>query len=137
MPGRVIDESVMRPISHRAAFAGLAMSALATAAGAATQQGWRTLAPLPQAMTEIVGIAAAGKLYVMGGLDSGRALGTVHEYDESAARWIAKKPMPVPAHHIMAAAVNGRIFVFGGFIPSGDRDGWLPIDRAWDYDPQA
>src|SRR5207302_723921 len=66
-----------------------------------------------------------------------RALGTVHEYDESAARWIAKKPMPVPAHHIIAAAVNGRFFVFGGFIPSGDRDGWLPIDRAWDYDPQA
>jgi N-acetylneuraminic acid mutarotase len=125
-------------VVQRAALGGALASVLLIAAGAAqTREGWTMRAPLPQAMTEIVGVVAANKLTVIGGLDQGHALGTVQEYDDGADRWIVKKPMPVPAHHIMVAALGARIFVFGGFVPSGQDDGWMPIDRAWEYDPQG
>ena len=126
----------MPTIMHRAALAAALVSALLiTGTAAQMRPGWTMLAPLPQAMTEIVGAVAVGKLIVIGGLDRGHALGTVQHYDEAADRWIVKKPMPVPAHHIMVAALGARIFVFGGFVPSGQDDGWMPIDRAWEYDP--
>ena len=77
------------------------VSLLVPAAAAAQ---WEFLAPFPKAMTEIVGVASEGKLYVVGGLEQGEPLGLMEEYDERANRWIDRKKMPVASHHVMVAA---------------------------------
>ena len=63
-------------------------------------------------------------------------------FDATSGRWAKKKPMPEPAHHVMAAAVNSKIYVFGGFVsPTGGGEaaegGWQPTSASWVYDPQS
>jgi N-acetylneuraminic acid mutarotase len=44
--------------------------------------------------------------------------------------------MPIGAHHVAAAELNGKIYMFGGFkYPDAGKPGWQPIDNAWEYDP--
>src|SRR5262245_64863905 len=44
--------------------------------------------------------------------------------------------MPLPAHHLAVVESNGKLFVFGGFVPPpAGPPAWVPIDNAWEYDP--
>ena len=101
---------------------------------------WKKGAPFPEPDEELYGVAANGKLYVIGGWDDGKARGVNYEYDPATDRWTKKSPMPRPAHHAALAAVNGKIYVFGGFvapattaIPLGAA--WEPIADAWEFNP--
>jgi N-acetylneuraminic acid mutarotase len=101
---------------------------------------WKKAAPFPEADEELYGVAANGKLYVMGGWGDGKARGANYEYDPATDKWAKKQPMPRPAHHAALAAVNGKIYVFGGFvapattaIPLGA--GWEPIADAYEFNP--
>jgi hypothetical protein len=38
--------------------------------------------------------------------------------------------MPVAVHHIMTAALNGKIYVFGGFVSRPNVVAWKPTDHA-------
>jgi len=93
--------------------------------------------PLPFPIGEIMGNVVDGKWYVMAGLDTktSRPIGVVYFFDPSTNIWTAKKPMLVPAHHIMTASVNGKIYVFGGFVKPADVAAWQPTDHSWVYDP--
>src|SRR5206468_1988416 len=73
---------------------------------------------------------------VLAGLDSEtrRPFGVVYDFDNASARWTEKRSMPVPAHHVMVAALNGKIYVFGGFV-APEQGGWSATDRCWVYDP--
>lgn len=103
------------------------------------QGRWQMAAPLPAAMGEIVGTVVGGKWYVMAGLDphTRRAMGVVYEFDQATNAWAPRKSMPVPAHHIQAAAFDGKIYVFGGFTSSSSTAAWQPSNRSWRYDPAA
>jgi len=101
---------------------------------------WKKGAPFPEADEELYGVAANGKLYVMGGWGDGKARGANYEYDPATDRWTKKAPMPRPAHHAALAAVNGKIYAFGGFvapattaIPLGAA--WEPIADAYEFNP--
>jgi N-acetylneuraminic acid mutarotase len=103
---------------------------------------WKKGAPFPEPDEELYGVAANGKLYVMGGWDDGKARGANYEYDPVTDKWTRKSPMPKPAHHAAMAAGNGKIYVIGGFVPPKDTaiplgGAWEPIDSAWEYDPAA
>jgi N-acetylneuraminic acid mutarotase len=43
--------------------------------------------------------------------------------------------MPAPAHHIMIASLNTKLYVFGGFTRPHDFKAWQPTNKAWEYDP--
>jgi N-acetylneuraminic acid mutarotase len=58
----------------------------------------------------------------------------VFEYDPAADRWTRKKDMARPVHHQAMAAVNGKIYVIGGFLHL-QNGGWEPVDSTWEYDP--
>lgn len=107
----------------------------------AAQSRWQFAAPLPKSVGEIYGTTAAGKIYVLGGLDTrpgmGGPLGYNWEYDPAADKWTARKTMPLPAHHIMIAPWQDKIYVFGGFVRPAAFPAWQPIDNAWVYDPAA
>jgi N-acetylneuraminic acid mutarotase len=108
---------------------------------------WKKAAPFPEPDEELYGVAAGGKLYVIGGWGEGKARGANYEYDPSTDKWTKKRPMPRPAHHAALAAANGKIYVSGGFVapqqPASPGGGipvggaWEPIDDVWEYDPAA
>jgi len=101
---------------------------------------WKKGAPFPEPDEELYGVAANGKLYVIGGWGDGKARGVNYEYDPATDKWTKKQPMPRPAHHAALAAVNGKIYAFGGFVapattavPLGAA--WEPIDNAYEFNP--
>jgi N-acetylneuraminic acid mutarotase len=101
---------------------------------------WKKGAPFPEPDEELYGVAAKGKLYVIGGWGDGKARGATYEYDPATDKWTKKQPMPRPAHHAALAAVNGKIYVFGGFVapattavPLGAA--WEPIADAYEFNP--
>jgi hypothetical protein len=103
---------------------------------------WKKGAPFPEPDEELYGVAANGKLYVIGGWDDGKAGGLNYEYDPATDKWTKKQPMPKPAHHAALAAANGKIYVMGGFVAPSETAlplgaAWQPIDNAWQYDPVA
>jgi N-acetylneuraminic acid mutarotase len=107
------------------------------ATSAFTQARWTRLAPFPEPDEELYGVAAGGKMYVLGGFGGGKARGGVFEYDPAADRWTKKKPMARPVHHQAMAEYQGKIYVFGGFVFPSSGGGWEPVDNAWEYDPVA
>jgi N-acetylneuraminic acid mutarotase len=100
---------------------------------------WSKAAPFPDPQEELYGVAAGGKMYVIGGFRNGPS-GINYEYDPATDKWTKKKFMPVPAHHESLVEYQGKIYVFGGFISNilpgqGSLAGWQPIDNSWEYDP--
>jgi N-acetylneuraminic acid mutarotase len=116
-----------------------ALSAVTIAANAQAQPEWTKAAPLPKAIGEIEAATVNGKLYVLSGLDNRPGVvtptGYNWVYDQATNTWSDRKPMPVPAHHIMVATANNKIYVFGGFVRPPNVVGWQPINRAFEYDP--
>jgi Kelch motif protein/kelch motif-containing protein len=119
--------------------ATLAMLLFSAAVAVLAQASWTKAAPFPEPAEELYGIAANGKIYVMGGYEAGKPLGIVQEYDPAADKWTKKKPMARPAHHEALAEYRGKIYMMGGFVAptSGQPGGWQPIDNAWEFDPVA
>ena len=97
----------------------LGAGVIASASPVFAEPQWKMAAPIPQSIGEIEAVTVAGQLYVLSGLDNrpGVAAPTGYNwaYDAAADKWTARKSMPVPAHHIMAASANNKIYVFGGF----------------------
>lgn len=114
-----------------------ALLVAALLAAPAAAQKWGRGAAFPEASEELYGIAAAGKLYVFGGLAPGwKPKGLVYEYDPARDAWSKKKPMPLLSHHVALAEVRGKLYVFGGFtLPAAGPPAWQPIANAWEYDP--
>src|SRR3989440_3194017 len=106
---------------------------------AALAQGkWIKLAPFPEPAEEWLGAGANGRLYVFCGLAPGwKPLGRVYEYDPATDKWTKKKPMPLASHHVSFTEHKGKIYAFGGFVlPQSGPPAWVPIDNAWEYDPE-
>jgi N-acetylneuraminic acid mutarotase len=103
------------------------------------QGKWTKLAPFPEPAEELLGVAAAGKMYVFCGLAPGwKPIGMVYEYDPATDKWTKKKPMPVATHHVAFTEYRGKIYAFGGFVlPASGPPAWTPVDSAWEYDPAA
>ena len=53
---------------------------------------WKKGAPFPEPDEELYGVAANGKLYVMGGWGDGKARGVNYEYDPATDKWTKKQP---------------------------------------------
>jgi len=122
------------------AVAALIMGQAGQAAPALAQEArWQMAKPLPQPLGEIAGAAIGRKWYVLGGYDGPNAQpqGIVTEYDAATDAWTVKKNMLIPAHHPAAVALDGKIYVFGGFVGRPGARVWQPIASALVYDPVA
>lgn len=119
-------------------FVPVMLALLLCAPAACAQTKWVKLAPFPEPAEEISGVAAAGKLYVFAGLAPlWKPMGMVYEYDPATDKWTKKKPMAVASHHVAFASYEGKIYAFGGFVlPHSGPPAWVPINNAWQYDPQ-
>jgi N-acetylneuraminic acid mutarotase len=106
------------------------------------QGKWSKAAPFPEPEEELYGVAANGKMYVMGGYgQGGNPVGMNWEYDPATDKWTKKASMPLKVHHSALAEYQGKIYMFGGFTLDPPRPaehlggGWAPVSNAWQYDP--
>ena len=67
--------------------ATLLMILLFAAVAVLAQASWTKAAPFPEPAEELYGIAANGKMYVMGGYEAGKPMGIVEEYDPATDKW--------------------------------------------------
>ncbi len=97
---------------------------------------WTANPPMPTGRAGLAAAVVGNALYAIGGRintggpNSGLPLAVVERYDIDAGSWSAVAPLPAPRSDLAAAAVGGKIYVFGGFDAAG-----LPLASVDVYDP--
>src|SRR5882672_9876174 len=112
--------TMFRLFRNRRAILATAALVLLCSAAALAQARWMKAAPFPEPDEELYGVAANGRMYVMGGFQHVTAKtpdGLVFEYNPGADTWTKKKTMARSAHHTALVEYRGKIYVFGGFVP--------------------
>jgi len=105
---------------------------------------WQTMAAAPTKRTEVVGAAAGGRVYVVGGFGEPTLSNmmnlavsdTVEEYDPSTNRWASKSPLPISLHHAGAASAGDRLYLIGGFTKSLFSV-WQPVASVYMYNHET
>jgi hypothetical protein len=84
---------------------------------------WREIRSAPTARQQTASDAAAGRIYVIGGLTGTReaaaATKKVEVYDPAIDTWTAAPDLPLALHHAMAVSYRGELTVIGGWVPEG------------------
>jgi N-acetylneuraminic acid mutarotase len=71
---------------------------------------------MPQARSEVAAARAGGEIVVIGGfVRDGSNSARVDAYSLSSDRWRRLPDLPVAVDHAAAAAVNGRVYLIGGY----------------------
>lgn len=87
-----------------------------------SQAKWTRLATLPEARHHIALAAANGRLWGIGGFSGGfpnwRARSSVFWYEPATDRWHTGPDLTQPRAEGVAAAVQGKVYLIGGRIPS-------------------
>lgn len=126
----------------------VALAAVLTAIPAAAQNigTWSKAAALPVIQSEWDGVAIGDFFYAVGGemkrtpqTDQTKASDELWIYDAKADKWAQGPDMPGRRNHPAVAALDGMLYVFGGYdFPCCANYPWpYGNDNAWRYDPQA
>jgi N-acetylneuraminic acid mutarotase len=90
---------------------------------------WTAKANMPTKRWRVCTSVVNKRIYAVGGLDElflnnpgAKAVPTVEEYDPVADKWTAKTDMPMPRSDHACSAVDGKIYVFGGWRNDGGED---------------
>lgn len=98
---------------------------------------WQRLARMRYPRSEMPAVVIGGQVYVPGGYmetAQGAAGQVFHEaYDPVTDQWSRLADMPESRHHHMAAAVDGALYVFGGFADAASST--TLGTNAWRYSP--
>src|SRR5215218_4992565 len=91
------------------------------AAPLAAEAGSWTAGPrLGTARTEVAAAVLDGVLYVVGQYPgSSGPPGANEAFDPAIGRWALRASLPADLNHACAVATNGRLYVVGGYEPSG------------------
>ena len=94
---------------------------------------WRDVAPLPQRLDHIQGVALDGLVYYVGGLSAfpQPAVGTVSIYDPATDSFRQGAAMPRPRGAGGVAVHDGKIYYAGG-LADGEAVAWFDV-----YDPRT
>lgn len=106
---------------------------------------WVVKTPMAIPRGELAAVTINGKIYAIGGIgyecgifcgDSKKEtiLRIVEEYDPVSDNWTRKSPMPIARTGLAVAAINGKIYVFGGINEAGIVgivDIYDPISDTW------
>ncbi|WP_084032812.1 kelch repeat-containing protein [Chelativorans sp. J32] len=93
---------------------------------------WRQASPMPTARGALALTTSNGRIHAIGGHDGEKSL-AVHEiYDPASDQWSAAAPIAFPRNHHASAALDRKIYIFGG------RDeATAEMDSTEVYDPAA
>jgi hypothetical protein len=93
--------------------------------------GWSMNHAMPLARSEHAVAELDGTIWVLSGYPPGRLPSNlVQVYDPATLRWSLGPSLPHPIHHIMAAAVDGMLYVMGGKIDGPAHDALRVMDGA-------
>jgi N-acetylneuraminic acid mutarotase len=75
------------------------------------------------ARSDTAAITVNNRIYVLGGDYSRQKYDVAvnEEYDPATDRWRSRAPMPSGLNHVAATALNGKIYVVGGFTGNGHK----------------
>jgi hypothetical protein len=103
---------------------------------------WTSLRNMPTPRAGLAAAAVSGSIYAIGGRTGtggpcsqapGGQLSTVERYDTVSGHWTTVAPLPRARSDLAAAAVNGKIYVFGGCRVRGNTTHFL--SAVFVYDP--
>jgi N-acetylneuraminic acid mutarotase len=79
--------------------------------------GWSSISKLPFGYANFPATSVNGKIYVVGGSESGGELTSVFVYDPAKPTlgWSSVSSLPARRGMLAAAAVNGKIYALGGY----------------------
>lgn len=100
-----------------------------------------TLAPLPQATDNMAGTVVGSHLYIVGGVSAGKPSNAVFRLDlaHTDKGWTKQKSLPGSprVQPLVGQMGEGKLCVFGGFVPPvGNEEGKLATD-GWCYDEDS
>ncbi len=96
------------------------------------QKQWQTLLDKPTPVADAQAALVGERIYIPGGrLVSGRPTRALEVYDLRLARWATLAPLPAALSAYALAAVDGRLYLFGGW------DGQQIVDTVYSYDPET
>lgn len=100
--------------------------------GAAAEEGWQELAPLPVRRAGMGVAAKDSEIYVIGGMTDGGPSGRVDIYDMASDTWREGRARPVALAHVGAVILDGDIWVPGGCTSDQNLTPSTAVHR---YDP--
>jgi DNA-binding CsgD family transcriptional regulator/N-acetylneuraminic acid mutarotase len=93
-------------------------------------QQWVRWGSKPTAVGDVQAAVIGNKIYVPGGrLETGQVTGVLEAYDPQNNRWTTLEPLPQPRSGYALAAVEGKLYLFGGW------DGSTYRSEVWQYSP--
>lgn len=100
---------------------------------------WTVGAPMPTGRAYTSAVYSGGKMYIMGGVrydseDNSTLLDINEAYDPATDTWTTETPLPVPIHSQAAAAVGGKIYLFGGYTGTYQSSVLIydTVAKSWD-----
>jgi N-acetylneuraminic acid mutarotase len=121
----------------------LAAAGAATSFAQAPEGTWSKAAPMSGPRSELQAVTVAGKIYAVGGNVMGTKdgkpdvipdSGINQVYDPATDAWRNLAPVPKGANHTGIAAMNGKIYIAGGFLGRGHTQS---TDKVFAYDPAS
>lgn len=98
----------------------------------ASSKRWQAAAAKPIPVSQASAALLGELIYVPGGkLADGSPTSLMEVYDPRSDRWETRAPLPVAVEGYALAAVEGRLYLFGGW------DGSKALDSVYRYDPAA
>ncbi len=91
---------------------------------------WASRAPMSVGRQGAAAVSINGKIYVIGGYNSGGYSNAVEEYNPANNTWVSKNPMPTARMSLAANAVNGKIYATGGSSGNANEE-FDPINNVW------
>ena len=97
--------------------------------------GWRALRSAPLERTEVGAARIGDSIYVVGGfLPPDTTTAAVERFDITRNRWQRLAPMPIAVNHPAVAALDGYLYVYGGYTDSS----FGPVTGALQrFDPRS
>src|SRR5919202_653609 len=85
---------------------------------------------MPTERGEVGAAALNGRIYVVGAYSG--ATNANEAYDPTTDTWQTLAPLPRPSNHVCAVAMDGTLYVIGGFDPTA---GNRAVDSTYAFDP--
>jgi hypothetical protein len=126
VPAHTITGSALLDAKKRGAAA--AVHAAAPTAG----DSWQPIADFPSQIQDNIAELFGGKLYSGFGYDGTNDSKALYSYDPAAGSWTALAPASDTRESPAHGFINGKLYVVGGWGPSGDPDPKMEI-----YDPAS
>ncbi len=103
-----------------------------------SQDAWRPIAHLPQAISGGVALTDGAFLYYFGGWNGKDYLNNAYVYDPSTDGWRPLPPMPQSLAFASGGTLTGKLYVVGGFDGQNELNSCLLFDvveESWDSCP--